>query len=160
MRKILTITNVVEVMPDGTTKLLTSNVTATEILDNGGLAENLVGSTQMYTRNNGVALLNSDEQKKSESKRILKQTGNFIMSEAMKKYNYIALGSKGAVTLEKGVAIEISADWLEMSMIRNTHRTQRNRIDKMNIITEHYQVGDNVTFYYEEDEATRKLVFK
>ena len=159
MRKILTITNVVEILPDGTTRLLTSNVAETEIMDNENSNLNVHKVSDYAVEENTVSDVKTQIPKVNQGKSEYRYKDSFIISEAMKKYNYIALGSKGKLLLDKGIAMVIYADWLKEPLTRLTHKTQRNRIDKMSLITNHYKNDDKVEYIYEDDGVQKRIYF-
>lgn len=159
MRKILTITNVVEILPDGTTRLLTSNVAETEIMDNENSNLNVHKVSDYAVEENTVSDVKTQIPKVNQGKSEYRYKDSFIISEAMKKYNYIALGSKSTLLLDKGIAVVIYADWLKEPLTRLTHKTQRNRIDKMSLITNHYKNDDKVEYIYEDDGVQKRICF-
>lgn len=80
-------------------------------------------------------------------------TDTFIVTQSNKAYNYISFGKNSRIQLQNYSNIIVDAPWCD-PVNRRTHKTQINRLDKMQPILSGLNVNDCVKIRYTPSTST------
>lgn len=80
-------------------------------------------------------------------------TDTFIVTQSHKAYNYISFGKNSRIQLQNYSNIIVDAPWCD-PVNRRTHKTQTNRLDKMQPILSELNVNDCVKIRYTPSTST------
>lgn len=81
---------------------------------------------------------------------------DFVLTESHKTYNYVSIGKYSPLQLPLGENIQVMYN--EILVTTHTHRSQRNRIDRLKKILDNFTVGERVRIHW--DAANKIITFE
>ena len=84
-------------------------------------------------------------------------TDVFVVTPSMKEYNYISIGTGSRVQIPLYKDINVKSNWTG-TLRRRTHKSQKNRMDKMKDILDGLTVGERVEVQY--DSSNNEVTYK
>ena len=124
-------------------RIISTTVTIIEVADNGQ-ASILESKTTVEKMPETIS-----------QKKIL--TDVFVVTPSMKEYNYISIGTGSRVQIPLYKDINVKSNWTG-TLRRRTHKSQKNRMDKMKDILDGLTVGERVEEQY--DSSNNEVTYK
>lgn len=124
-------------------RIISTTVTIIEVADNGQ-ASILESKTTVEKMPETIS-----------QKEIL--TDVFVVTPSMKEYNYISIGTGSRVQIPPYQDINVKSNWTG-TLRRRTHKSQKNRMDKMKDILDGLTVGERVEVQY--DSSNNEVTYK
>lgn len=124
-------------------RIISTTVTIIEVADNGQ-ASILESKTTVEKMPETIS-----------QKEIL--TDVFVVTPSMKEYNYISIGTGSRVQIPPYKDINVKSNWTG-TLRRRTHKSQKNRMDKMKDILDGLTVGERVEVQY--DSSNNEVTYK